>query len=428
MSNSRIYIEAHGCSASYADSEMISGTLEHSGYDIVDEPDDADISILVTCSVKTVTQQRMEHRIKELSKTNSKLIIGGCFPKADKKRVEDLNPNASLIGPNGIHNTLDVVKQTLEGRRVVFLEDVKQPKLLLPRTRKNLVVGIVEISSGCLSACTFCQVKLVKGVLFSYPKQEIINEVKNFVSQGCKEIWLTSTDNSCYGREIKTNLAELLDEVCKIDGDFLVRVGMMNPLLTERILDKLVVSFQNSKVFKFLHLPVQSGSNRILNEMRRGYTVENFLSVVEKFRATIKDLTLSTDIIVGFPGENQTDFDRTLDLLHQVRPDVVNLSRYGARPGTLAASMPYKIDGKEMKRRSSIVSKICREISFERNQRWVGWRGKVLVDEKVRNGFVGRNFAYKPVVVKQSDFEVGQNIIVTISGASSSTLTGTILQ
>jgi MiaB-like tRNA modifying enzyme len=406
---------------------MMSGILEHSGYTIVDRPEDADVNVLVTCTVKSVTQDRMEHRIKELSDNKAaSLVVAGCFPKVGRDRIEKINDRASLMGPNSIHKTLQVVEDAVKGQKLVILEDPKNPKVLLPRTRKNSIVGIVEISSGCLSGCTFCQVKLIKGVLFSYPKQQIIQEVRNSVAQGCKEIWLTSTDNSCYGWDIKTNLAQLVQEVCRVEGDFFVRVGMMNPLLTSKILDELIEAYQNPKVFKFAHLPAQSGSDRILGMMRRGYSVEDFVSIVEKFRDNVPRLTLSTDIIVGFPGETENDFDRTLDLSEEVEPDVVNLSRYGARPGTVAATMENQIPPTETNRRSQIASKLCREIALKKNQAWVDWRGEALVDEFVSKAVVARNFAYKPIVVRDDRVRVGKKIEVGIVGATSSTISGRV--
>ena len=335
MEMTSVFVEGHGCSASMADTEIISGMIENDGLRIVGDENEADVAILVTCSVKTVTEQRMLSRIRALSKNGSKkVIVAGCLPKANPQKVIEINQNLSMIGPNNLEEIIPAILSVMGGQRTVSLEPRKLVKLGLPRSRLNSVIGIVEISSGCLSSCTFCQVKLVKGTVFSYPALDIINEVRSFVSQGAKEIWLTSTDNAAYGRDSKTSLPALIRKVAAVPGDFKIRVGMMNPLLTRRDLEEILDCFELDKVFKFAHLPVQSGSNRVLREMQRGYAVSDFESMVSRLREEIPDITLSTDMIVGFPSETETEFEESMELLVRTRPDVLNLSRFGARPGT----------------------------------------------------------------------------------------------
>ena len=231
----------------------------------------------------------------------------------------------------------------------------------------NSPIGIVEISSGCLSSCTFCQVKLVKGTVFSYPEEEIVNEARSLISQGAKEIWLTSTDNAAYGRDSKTSLPALIRKVAAVPGDFKIRVGMMNPLLTRRDQDEILNCFKLNKVFKFAHLPVQSGSNRILKAMQRGYSVSDFESMVAQLREEIPSITLSTDMIVGFPSETEAEFEESMELLKRTRPDVLNLSRFGARPGTKTAVMEDQIASEEAKNRSGLMTTPLKKNS-ERSQ------------------------------------------------------------
>lgn len=422
----RIFLEGHGCSASMADTEIIGGLITQGGYELVEDEKEADLSVIVTCTVKKVTEERMVGRIRELSNSGAgRVVVAGCLAKAEPWRIESIGSNFSMIGPDKLDKILPVIDSALRGEKRVEIGSSKLTKLGMPRTRKNGVVGIVEISSGCLSSCTFCQVKLVKGTVFSYPEDEIVDEVRRLVLQGAREVWLTSTDNAAYGRDAHTSLPRLLNVVCDIPGDFKVRVGMMNPLLTDRILDELVEAFQNEKVFKFLHLPVQSGSDRILAAMQRGYTVEDFCNTLRVFRDAIPHLTLSTDMIVGFPSENEQEFEDSLALLKEVRPDVVNISRYGARPGTKAALMESAVSREESKRRSTAMTHLVRRISRENNDRWIGWKGGILIDEIVKNAFVGRNFAYKPCLLKCEDGSaklLGMEEQVQITGATASTL------
>ena len=165
---SKVYIETYGCSASFSDSEICAGQLSEAGYSIVDNPEDSDVNVIVTCTVKTATANRMSHRIKKLSETNSALVVAGCMPKTQSKEIKKLNPNASLMGPDSIDQITNIVNSTLNGTPLIELGKSTKPKVMLPKIRINPVIDIVEIGTGCLSSCTFCQVKIAKGTLISY--------------------------------------------------------------------------------------------------------------------------------------------------------------------------------------------------------------------------------------------------------------------
>lgn len=406
----KIWVEAYGCSASFADSEMISGLIVNGGHTLAQSASDSDLNLIVTCSVKDATANKMVNRIKKLS--SKPLVVAGCLPKAESSTIEKFDPRASMLGPNSIGKTLDVIDFTLKGKRRIELEDSDLSKVGLPKVRINPVVGIIEIASGCKSECTFCQTKLAKGDLQSYRMGDIVRQIRHDVDDGCKEIWLSSTDNGCYGFDIGTDLPELVTSVGGINRDFMIRVGMMNPMYMPRIRERLLESFENDKIFKFLHIPVQSGSNRILKEMKRGHTAKVFKDTTEKFQKKFGKFTISTDIIVGFPSEGEDDFELTLELIKETRPDVINLSRYSARPGTKAAKMK-QLDVSEVKRRSKMVFEIAKKIAYERNNEWLGWKGKVLFDEISDGVIKGRNLAYKPVIINE-ERRLGEKIQVEI--------------
>jgi MiaB-like tRNA modifying enzyme len=307
---------------------------------------------------------------------------------------------------------------------LIALEDSDLSKVGLPKVRLNPVVGIVEIASGCMSECTFCQTKLSKGDLTSYRIGDIVRQIETEINDGCKEIWLTSTDNGCYGFDINTDLPSLIDTVVEIPQDFKVRVGMMNPMYMARIRENLIKSFDNDKVYKFLHIPVQSGSNTVLNDMKRGHTMETFRDVVKKARDRFPEFTISTDVIVGFPSETQEDFEKTVNLLKETRPDVVNLSKYSARPGTEAAEWE-QIDVSVVKKRSKEIFELINQIALENNQKWIGWKGDVLFDEKTEEGIKGRNFAYKSIFVDEN-VEIGQTHTIEITNVTKHSLIGKI--
>jgi len=418
----KIFVEAYGCSASFADSEMISGLIVNGGHTLAKNSSESDLNIVVTCSVKDSTANKMMHRIKSL---NSKpLVVAGCLPKAEISSVEKITKKASLLGPNSLGKTLQVIESTLRGTRFVALEDSDLSKVGLPKVRLNEVVGIVEIASGCLSECTFCQTKLAKGDLKSYRIGDIVRQVETEIDEGCKEIWLTSTDNGCYGIDINTDLPTLVKAVSEIPQDFMIRVGMMNPMYMPKIKKELIKSFDSDKVYKFLHIPVQSGSDKVLKDMKRGHTVKTFKEVIKKAKERFTDFTISTDVIVGFPSETREDFEKTFDLINETQPDIVNLSKYSARPGTDAAEWD-QIDAAEVKRRSRIIFNQINKISLENNQKWIGWKGKVLFDEKTDEGIKGRNFAYKSVFVKDQ-IKIGQTHTVKIMDATTHSIIGEI--
>ena len=418
----KIWVEAYGCSASYADSEMISGLIVNGGHTLAKNSSESDLNLVVTCSVKDATANKMIYRIKKLK--TKPLVVAGCLPKAEQATVEKFSENASLLGPNSLGKTLQVIESTLDGKRLVALEDTDLSKVGLPKVRLNPTVGIVEIASGCMSECTFCQTKLAKGELNSFRIGDIVRQVNKEIEDGCKEVWLSSTDNGCYGLEIDTDLPTLINSVSEIPKDFKIRIGMMNPMYMPRICDGLLKSFENNKVFRFLHVPVQSGSDKVLNDMKRGHTAKTFRNTVKRFRSKFPNFTISTDVIVGFPSETEADFDQTIELLEETRPDIVNLSKYSQRPGTEAATWK-QIDVLEVKRRSKLVFELSRRISHENNKKWIGWTGDVIFDERTDDAIKGRNFAYKPIFVKDY-VEIGERHQVTITDVTDHSLLGAI--
>lgn len=400
MKNPKVYSETYGCTSNLSDSEIGLGLLKEAGFEIVNNASDSDLNIIFTCVVKSPTANKMVYRIKELTKIGKPLIVAGCMTKTEKKKIEKISSKANLLGPDSIGKIVDVATATLKDKRVGFLTDLRWPKLCLPRISKNPVIHRTQISMGCTSNCTYCEVKLVKGGLFSYPIDLIVKDVKEGIKNGCKEIWICSQDNSCYGFDTGNKLPELLNKITGIKGNFFIRVGMMNPLYTMKILGELTESYKNEKMFKFLHLPLESGSDKVLKIMRRGYEVKDFIQCTKRLRKEIPSLTLSTDIIIGHPGEENKDFKDTIKTIKKIKPDMVNLSKFGARPGTDSAKME-QIEPKIINERSKILHNLVRKISLGNNEKWLNWEGEILVDEILKNGVEGRNFAYKPVVIKK---------------------------
>jgi len=417
-----IFVETYGCAANFSEGEMIKGILKKDGFGIADSKQTADVIILNICTVKgnNVALRAIKRTYKDFSQ--KKLIIAGCVSAELVPQLNKEFPAASIANTHNVYRIAEAVKQVLLNVPVQFIERSNEQKIGIPRVRKNPMIGIIPISHGCDSACSFCSVKFIKGNHSSYTVEKIISELKSAVNDGCKEIWITGQDTSCYGFEIGKNLPWLLKQLVHVDGEFRIRLGMANPKHVKDYLKELIEAFKSEKMFRFLHIPVQSGNNAILSEMKRGYSVEDIESIIKEFRKHLPDITLSTDIICGFPGETAEQFDDTVNLLNSLKFDVVNISRFSARHGTLAARMNNQISSNDKKSRSKVLTDVFANNAYALNKKWVGWTGEIVIDEIGKhNAVIGRNYAYKLVVLKGA-FSLGQKVNVKITDCASTHL------
>ncbi|RME54974.1 tRNA (N(6)-L-threonylcarbamoyladenosine(37)-C(2))-methylthiotransferase [Candidatus Woesearchaeota archaeon] len=404
----KIKIITFGCSNNLAEAEVMAGLLKSAGHEIVENGED--LRVVNVCSVKGPS---LNKGLKEVRSSPVPVIVTGCIPKEEVDNIKSIRHDISLLSTHNIEKIVDVAEYLFDGITTINVEKKNMNKVCLPKLRKNSMISVVPISSGCYGSCSYCSVKLIKGDLFSYDKELVVKEVKDSLNEGCKEIWLTSQDNGAYGLDKNSSLPELLNEILKIKKDFKVRLGMTNPQYVCKYLNEFIEIFRDEKMFKFLHMPLQSGSNRVLKDMNRPYKVEDYLKAVKMLKQHHPMLTVSTDIIVGYPIETEEDFNLSLHVIKDSKPDVLNLTRYWPRPNTPAAK--YKmLDGTLVKQRVQRALEIFKEIALKNNLGWVGWSGDVLIDEAGKNGtFIGRNFAYKPVIVK-GDYELGQKVKVKI--------------
>lgn len=418
----KISLQTFGCAANVAEGEMMQGILTKEGHEIVKNTENADVIVLNLCTVKGNNAALNTIKQTQQQFPNKKIIIAGCIPHDLVSQLHTIAPTASLLNTHNIHKITTAVEQP-----ITFLERTNEHKISLPRIRKNPIIGILPISSGCDSACTFCSVKFIKGNHVSYLPEKIINEVETCVHDGCKEIWLTGQDTSCYGTDFGKNLPCLLTQLCNIPGDFKIRLGMANPKHIKNYVHELINIYHHEKMFQFLHIPVQSGNNEILTAMKRGYTIEDFKTIAAIFRKTFPHLTLSTDIICGFPGETEEQFSDTLNLLKEYQFDVVNISRFIPRQGTAAAKMNNQLSWKEKKLRTKKITQAFVWGAYERNKQWLNWQGPIIIDERGKhNTFIGRNYTYKPVVIKEP-VDLGQTVHVRIIDTATHYLRGELV-
>lgn len=421
-----IYIKTFGCALNKSDSELMAGLLKKADFEIVNNVEDAFIIILNTCAVKKPSETSFFKKLQELKDKYKykKIIVTGCIPQVYRKKLTGY----PLLGPSRITEIVSLVEEVLNNNPISMLKKEKLPRLNLPKVRKNKVIEIIPICEGCLGdPCSYCIVKKARGTLRSYPKEEIISQVKAAVKDHIPEIWLTAQDAGCYGKDIGSSLPSLLKEIVSIPGNFKIRLGMLNPNHAKEFLPELLEIYRSEKMFKFIHIPVQAGDDAILKSMKRHYTVAQFTDLIHRIRYSVPYMTIATDLICGFPGETDKQFFESIELMRKISPDVLNISRFWPRPGTAAAKMEGRLHGTETKRRSRVATDIFRNISMMQNEKWKGWQGEILIDEKGKDGtLIGRNFAYKQVIVK-GNFELGEKLQVKVNKVSSFDLRGDVL-
>lgn len=424
-----VYIETYGCWLNKSETEIIKDFVIKIGYNIVNEINKANIIVINTCAIREETEYNMLRRIKELEtlrkRYDFKLIITGCLVNVRPKTILDISPEASLIEPDAIDR---IPQALLEQKQLIILRKYRRNKQLLPRY-KGGVTYIVPIQSGCLGNCAFCIEWLTRGRgVKSVPPNLILEHIKDAVSHGVKEIILTGQDVATYGVDIGTNLITLLETILNnVYGDYWIRIGMMEPWTVKKFAEKLALLIKDERVYNYLHLPVQSGDNTILKLMRRKYTIEEYMYLINIFREKIDKINIVSDIIVGFPGEDEIKFNNTVEFLKKIRFDKVHVARYSLRPFT-AAYIDKQVPESVKKKRSTLVSQITLKIAHEINMKYIGSKKIVLIKEKgKRDSYIGRTKEYKQVVFHGYDLSLGKKVKAKITDATPLYLIGKII-
>jgi len=407
----KFYLETYGCKLNQSDSELIKGILKEE-FKEVSSPNEADFIIINSCGVVEKTERKIIKRIKSFGK--KKVILAGCLPIINQDCSRELV--AGIIGPKDIPLIKEAINNVLKGEKFFKISKKRLNKAKffpLKERKRNKVSAIVPIAEGCLGNCTFCITKKARGKLNSFKMEDILKEIELLVSTGYKEIQLTSQDAILYGLDKgEFLLPELLNKITKIEGDFKVRVGMMNPSFTKKATKDLIKVFRSDKIYKFLHLPLQSGDDGILKEMKRQYEVEDFLTIVKEFRKNFKDSLIATDIIVGYPGESEEAFENTFKVVKDIKPEIVHIFRFSKRDGTKAALLKDFPD-RIKKERSRALTKLCREINLKENKKFLGKKFEVLVAEKRKNNFIGRLPSFRAVILKEGKLGEFQKVRIS---------------
>ncbi len=407
----RVYFSTYGCTMNQGDTEVLRALVARR-HQVVDSPEKCDAVVVNSCAVVETTERKVLKEVRHHKRCGRRVVLAGCLAAANPEAAAAAGADAVLPPAR-----LAQVEEVLEGKPAAASAPAVRPEM--PKLRHgDSAIAIVAISEGCLGRCTYCITKRARGRLRSFHPESIRREVEQALEQGYREIQLTSQDTAVYGRDIGTSLPELLGTLTDIEGEFRIRVGMMNPAYAGEVFDELLDAYDSRKVYRFLHMPVQSGSNEVLEHMRRGYRVEDFVELVEEFRRRFPESTLSTDVIVGYPTEGEREFELTRRLIEELKPEILNITRFSPRPGTEAARL-RPLRGGVVKERSRRLTSLMRRIALERNRRYLGRSMEVLVTKHGKNGtLLARNSAYRQVVLRGESAELGDFLRVRVSRVS----------
>ena len=434
----KLKILTYGCQMNVAESERMAGQLKKIGYTLTENFSDADLILINTCCVRETAEDKINGKIGELKKykiSKPNLILGivGCMAQKDGENILKRSPHVDFILGTGQRGELVKVVENFESARKKFVDISNVSKMIDDENifpiRGGKISAFVPIMYGCNNFCTYCIVPYVRGRERSRQPEEIFSEIREATQNNFKEITLLGQNVNSYGKDLKTkNFAELLSEVDKIDGVERLRFMTSHP---KDLSDDLIFAMANGKnICEHIHLPVQYGSNKILQKMNRVYTVEKYLELVKKIRAAIPEISLTTDLIVGFPGETDDDLKKTLEFLEKVQFDMAFTFIYSERSGTPAVNFDGKVDDETKHRRLDELMKLQNKISLEKNLRLQNKIVEVLVEGESKtdkNIFTGRTRTNKLVLFPHGTEKIGDFVNVKVNQVQTWILKGEII-
>ena len=428
----------YGCQMNVNESAKMKQILQTMGYEIIDDIDDSDLVFLNTCTVREGAAVKVYGKLGDLKrlkeKKEGKMIIGvtGCLAQEVRDEFIKKTPYVDLVlGNQNIGRIPDIIERIEKGEdvHVVMVEDEDELPQRVDADFGDDIVASISITYGCNNYCTFCIVPYVRGMERSVPLHEVVQDVKKYTEKGYKEILFLGQNVNSYGSDLADetdNCAKLLRESAKIEGDFWIKYVSPHPKdFTDEVIDAIA---DNSKIARMLHLPLQSGSTKILNAMNRGYTKEEFITLAKKIKEKIPDIGLTTDIIVGFPGETEEDFQDTMDVVNEVGFENAFMFMYSKRSGTPAATMAEQVTEQIKSERLQQLMRLQNYKAKEESQKYLGKTVKVLVEGPSRKNpemLTGRTSTHKIVLFKSSRTDLkGKFVNTKIYEAKTWTLYG----
>ncbi|MBQ7788371.1 MAG: tRNA (N6-isopentenyl adenosine(37)-C2)-methylthiotransferase MiaB [Clostridia bacterium] len=436
----RAFVITLGCQQNEADSEKIASMLKKMGYEITLDEREAHILIVNTCAIREHAERRalsIIGRFKHYKAKNPDIIIGvcGCM-SAQEHRINQLKHSYHYVdftlGTGALHRLPELIFNSMNGAKRHFDIDEIKPKIAegIEPLRQSDYKAWVSIMYGCDNFCTYCIVPYVRGRERSRKMEDILSEIKDLAGRGYKDITLLGQNVNSYGKDLKgtPTIADLLDEIAKIDGDFMIHLMTSHPKDASKQMIRALK--ENPHCANHFHLPLQSGSDEVLNRMNRRYTTERYLEIINGLRENSDDITLTTDIIVGFPGESEKDFEKTLDIIKKVRYDSIFTFIFSPRKGTPAYQMEDQIPEEIKHQRYERLCEVQNEISKEINEGYIGRTIRVLVDGKSKNNenvYTSRTEGNKIVHFECDKDYTGKFINVKITRTDTFALYGEII-
>ncbi|KEG15604.1 tRNA modification enzyme [Trypanosoma grayi] len=437
--NATVFVHTFGCGHNVSDGEYMAGLLAQAGYRVTDAFNHADVYLLNSCTVKNPSEEHFISMMNRVRATGKPLVVAGCVPQADPQNTQW--DDVSVIGVRSIDRVGHVIHEALQGNcvRLIGVHEQQEqeqeqkthelPPLDLPKVRRNRFIEIIPISVGCLNHCTYCKTKQARGDLRSWPVESIVTRVRAVLQEGVKEIWLASEDTGAYGIDIGTDVVHLMRAVAsELEGtNVMMRVGMSNPPYLLRQVDEFAAILSHPNVYEFVHIPVQSGSNRILDAMQREYTVEEFCECVYRIRSIVPGVTIATDIICAFPGEGEPEWRETMVLCENVRFPVLNITRFYPRRNTPAAAMKQILTETAKQRTTELTSFFN---SYRTYDCLVGEVHRITLLETAhdKHHLVGHTKSYVQVLVDPAEARMGDTVTVVIISATKYSVVGRVLQ
>ncbi len=427
----RIFIETYGCQMNVSDTELMMGVLKSAGFRPASGVEDADVVLLNTCAIRERAEERVVGRLSQLSRlkrARPDLVLGvsGCMAKHLAEELLNRLPYVDLVvGPDSYRRLPELIGEAAGNPALDVRLDRHEDYLELDPVRREGTNAWITIMRGCDKFCTFCIVPYVRGRERSVPAGDLLRQVRMAASEGFREVTLLGQTVNSYN-DGDTDFADLLKMVAGVEGIRRIRFTSPHPSdFSEKLIGTLA---EESKICRFIHLPVQSGSDRVLKAMKRTYTTGRYLDLVERLRSALPGLCLSTDVIVGFPGEGDSDFESTMALMRQIRYDSAFMFKYSPRKGTVAyREIPDTVpEAGKAQRLQAVIAQQTR-ISGEINRRCVGQLQKVLVEGDARRGeglAVGKSDGFKTVVFPKDGVRTNTFVDVRITDATSHTLIG----
>ncbi len=426
----RVYIETWGCQMNVHQSEGIAGVLERAGLEVVDRLEIADVVLFNGCMVRGKAEEKLLGRIgavvEEKRRRSVLFGVGGCFGQVHGEGLFRRSEAIDFVFGTRQHGTLPELIATARTRRASLLAANGDASLEeTPFRRSGVTTAMVTITEGCSNACAYCIVPRARGPLRSRPPERVLGEVRDAVCGGRQEILLLGQNVNAYGRD-RPSYGGFPSLLRRVAAERPRRIRFTSSHPRDMAQDALDAMAESPNVCRHLHLPLQSGSDRVLAAMRRGYTRDAFLGTMDAARRTMPGINLTTDIIVGFPGETERDVEETLDVVRAVRFGSIYAAKYSPRPGTAAAALEDDVSAAEKERRLAELLGIARSIAAEENARLVGRRVEVLIDGRTDDGRgLGRADDHRTVVVEGQPRE-GECVDVIIVAASAASLVGVI--